>query len=80
MLNKNEATEVMNDIVQRIDGVMEIIRSFEESRPGSIAFTKLEEAIMWLNVMVHHVPQKPVPDCPIDAKKEEVVEGAFCAA
>ena len=76
MLNKNEAANLMNDIVKRIEEIMEIIRGFEESRPGSIAFERLEESIMWLNVLVHNVPQKPILDPQAGAKVPDVIEAA----
>jgi len=39
----------------------------ETSRPGSISFTKLEEAILWLQVMVNQVPLKS-----LDVKEGEL--------
>jgi hypothetical protein len=48
----------LNEIVQNIENVFKIIDRYQNSRPGSIAFTKLEEAILWLQVMVHNIPVK----------------------
>lgn len=59
-------------MVQQVESVLKMIDKFEPSRPGSIAFQKLEEAIMWLNVMTHHIPLK----ADVTETKEEVVDAA----
>lgn len=55
MQDKVEAAKVIEDIVKRIEQVMHVVNLFEDSRPTEKSLTKLEEAIMWMNVMVHHV-------------------------
>lgn len=51
--------EMLGVIINKISEVMGIMDNFQDSRPGSLAFTKLEEAIMWLQVMTHNAPLKP---------------------
>lgn len=48
----------IKEIMGHIENVFKVIDRYETSRPGSIAFTKLEEAILWLQVMVNQVPYK----------------------
>lgn len=57
--------ESLAEIYPHFEKVMNFIETYESSRPGSMAFTKLEEAILWLQVMVNNVSLK---------KKEEVKE------
>lgn len=45
-------------MIQLIQEVMNKMDKFESSRPGSIAFTHLEEAVMWLQVMTNRIPLK----------------------
>lgn len=54
---------VMKDFMKSIDGLMQIVDSYEVSRPGSMVFTKLEEAILWMNVLVTNVPLKNKEVC-----------------
>lgn len=63
---------LMAEMVEKIESVLQMIEKFEHSRPGSIAFTKLEEGIMWLNVMTHHIPLKTE----VSENKEENVAAA----
>ena len=49
---------VIGKVVHHITQVMDIIDLYEPSRPGQLAFTKLEEAIMWSQVMVNNIAQK----------------------
>ena len=54
---KDRAT-VMTAVIQNIESVMRIMDLYEQSRPGSIAYQKLEEAILWLQVMTANVQFK----------------------
>lgn len=56
--------------------LFQIIDRYEPSRPGSLAFTKLEEMILWAQVMVQQVPVKaPVAEVvDPEVKEGEVVE------
>lgn len=62
MLNEETPKELLGSIISKISEVMAIMDNFQDSRPGSLAFTKLEEAIMWLQVMAHNAPLKPKPE------------------
>lgn len=55
-----ERSDVMKDVMKRIEDVMAIVDRYEISRPGSMAFTKLEEAILWIQVLVSNVSLKEV--------------------
>lgn len=61
-MQSSNPSEMLHQIVNKISEVMAIMDAFQDSRPGSIAFTKLEEAIMWLQVMTHNVALKPYVD------------------
>jgi hypothetical protein len=50
--------ELLGEMVKKISEVMDIMDRFENSRPGSLAFTHLEEGLMWLNVMANNVALK----------------------
>jgi hypothetical protein len=58
MKDKELAKDLIEGIISDIENVFTVIRKFEDNRAGAIAFTKLEEAIMWLNVMVNHFEVK----------------------
>jgi hypothetical protein len=60
--------DILSSMIGKISEVMGNMDKFQDSRSGSIAFTKLEEAMMWLQVMVHNVPLKPLMQ---DVKVEE---------
>lgn len=59
MENEMSPKDMLGAIISKISEVMGIMDNFQDSRPGSLAFTKLEEAIMWLQVMAHNAPLKP---------------------
>lgn len=58
----SEKAEIMSDIMKRIEDVMAIIDSFEISRPGLMVFTKLDEAILWSQVLVSKIALKKSHD------------------
>jgi hypothetical protein len=72
MSNKETKAELLQTMIKNISEVMGIMDQFQDSRSGSIAFTKLEEAIMWLQVMVHNVPFKEKNDETIVDATEEI--------
>jgi len=51
--------ELIQHVVQLATGIMDVIDLFEPSRPGSIAFTKIEECIMWMQVLINNIARKP---------------------
>lgn len=59
-------SENLNEFIELMKKAMEIINLYEDSRPGNFAFTKLEEAILWTQVLVGQVPL---------LKKEDAIEG-----
>ena len=73
MLDTQNRSELLNTIVNKISEVMAIMNMFEDSRPGSIAFERLEESIMWLQVMAHNVQLKPE-----EKKDEEIIPTVRC--
>jgi hypothetical protein len=57
-----KASENIKEVMHHIESIFKIIDQYETSRPGSLGFTKLEEAILWLQVMVQQVPLKEKPE------------------
>jgi hypothetical protein len=70
MINDRIPQELLDTMLSRISEIMALMDTFEDSRPGSMAFTKLEEAMMWLQVMAHNIPLKPKN---IDEKEIEFI-------
>lgn len=67
----------VKEIMGLVEKIFQVIDRFETSRPGSIGFTKLEEAVLWLQVMAQQVPLKAVPDAkPADVAPQEPVVGS----
>ncbi|MFA6080721.1 MAG: hypothetical protein WC753_04585 [Candidatus Gracilibacteria bacterium] len=54
----SDAKKVIADTVAHVDSIIEIINTYEPNRHGSIAITRLEEAVMWINAMAHSYPLK----------------------
>jgi hypothetical protein len=50
--------EDIKEIMSHVENIFKVIDKYETSRPGSIGFTKLEEAVLWLQVMIQQVPLK----------------------
>ena len=50
----------LKEIMSLVEQIFQVIDRYETSRPGSLGFTKLEEAVLWLQVMVNQVPLKAV--------------------
>lgn len=72
MSNDAERKELLHKMVNKISEVMGIMDMFQDSRPGSLAFTHLEEGMMWLQVLAHNVPLKEK----VEEKKDEIVDAA----
>jgi hypothetical protein len=53
-IREDTKKEVMAKMVDQINLIMGFIDLYEPNRPGSIAITKLEEAVMWSQVMVNN--------------------------
>jgi hypothetical protein len=58
----NEKVKNISQFIKHVDAAMKVIESYEASRPGSLSFTKLEEAILWAQVMVNQIPLKVVEE------------------
>lgn len=48
------------DFVKGVELAMRVIDKYEASRVSSLTFTKLEEAILWAQVMIGQTKAKPV--------------------
>ncbi len=59
----------VKEAMDYVEKIFQVIDRYEQSRPSSIAFTKLEEAILWLQVMVNQIPLKE--------SEPKVVEGVL---
>ena len=71
MSHEESRKELLQRMVNKVSEVMAIMEMFESSRAGSIAFTHLEEGLMWLQVLAHNVPLKPSN---IEVKEQENVQ------
>jgi hypothetical protein len=69
---KEMKNEILSKVVSLINNVMGYIDLFEPNRPASIAVTKLEEAVMWSQVMIANVALKPETQEKIDSLKKEL--------
>jgi hypothetical protein len=70
MENQN-AKEVLNEIVNKISEAMANLHAFHDSRPGQIALERLEEGLMWSQVVAHNIPLKPLIEASNEEKKDE---------
>lgn len=52
---------------QNVEAAMKVLDRYENSRPGSMAFTKLEEAMLWAQVLVMNVKPKPTEEIAVAA-------------
>lgn len=50
-----DKASVMAEITKKIEDIFKVMDLYEISRPGSIAYQKLEEALLWLQVMTTHI-------------------------
>lgn len=69
MENQNPK-ETLSHIVNKISEAMAFLHCFEDSRPGQIALERLEEGLMWSQVVAHNISLKP-PIETSDEKKDE---------
>lgn len=67
-----KAAENIKEIMEHVENIFKLIDKYEPSRMGSIAFTKLEEAVLWLQVMVQNIPLKEKAE----EKKDELIDAA----
>jgi hypothetical protein len=63
--------ETLNHIVNRISEAMAFLHTFEDSRPGQISLERLEEGLMWAQVVAHNIPLKPFIQPAEEPKKDE---------
>ncbi len=73
MTLQTEQRKIMTEIVQSIDEVIGKINLFVPNRHGSIAITRLEEAVMWTNVMIASYPMveaDKIPDQSVEKNEE----------
>lgn len=78
MLNEKKPRELLDIMVGKVSEIMGIMDMFEDSRPGSLAFTHFEEGMMWLQVLTHNIQLKKREEAKEAqehlTKEEEVVE------
>jgi hypothetical protein len=55
---RKELKENLAEFSQNVEAAMKVLDRYETSRPGSMAFTKLEEAMLWVQVLVMNVKPK----------------------
>ncbi len=53
-----EFAERMKTFTLHVENAMKMVLEHEDSRPGSMVFTKLEEAMLWANVLLSQIPLK----------------------
>lgn len=66
----SDSKEALSQIVNKISEAMAFLHAFHDSRPGQIALERLEEGLMWSQVVAHNIPLKPLIEAS-DEKKDE---------
>lgn len=59
-VQKQKAND-LHEFNRLVEAAMAIVDKYEMAKPGSMAFTKLEEAILWSQVLITHCNLKAVP-------------------
>ena len=72
-----KSSENITEIMGYVENIFKVIERYDASRPGQLGFTKLEEAILWLQVMAQQVPLKEKKD---EVVAENTVEAVIDAA
>ncbi len=54
----DEQMSTLRKVSEHIDAIITLIDQHETSRYGSMAFTKLEECMHWMNSLVGQIPLK----------------------
>lgn len=72
--------EIVSKIIEHVNTVMGFLDLYEPNRPASIAVTKLEEAVMWSQVMVANCKLKEETLAKVAAQKAEPLEGEIITA
>ncbi len=67
---------IMREIVIAVDWIINRINEFVPCRPGSIAITRLEEAVLWANVMLSSSPLKVDELKNEDSEKKDEADNA----
>ena len=52
----NNKENVMKVITKNIENIFKVMDLYDISRPGGIAYQKIEKALLWLQVMTTHIP------------------------
>lgn len=73
---KNASQKLMEAIVKNVDEIIGAINLYVPNRHGSIAITRLEEAAMWINVMINSYQLKADAPQQEDFSEEQVVSAA----
>lgn len=60
--------ENLAEFIKGTEAAMKVIDKYDQSRPSSMCFTKLEEAILWANVMVAQVNLRKEEEKPDENK------------
>jgi hypothetical protein len=58
-----EKSANLSEFAAHVEAAMKVIEKYENSKPSMMAFTKLEEAMLWMQVVILNVKQ-------VDEKKE----------
>lgn len=73
-VNQEAKAKNLAEIMQCVEGIFKVLDRYEPSRPSSLGFTKLEEAVLWFQVMIQQVPLRTEKnDQCEDEKKAEIV-------
>lgn len=80
MLEKREIDDAQKEIIDQavvhVNELIQIVDGFESSRQGSLAVTKLEEFVMWFQMMVTNVPKRTEKVNDIGENKGEIIDAA----
>ena len=66
------ATANLQEVMNHVEAIFKVIDKYETCKPGMLGITKLEEAILWLQVMIQKVPLKSEDPKKVDENKEAI--------
>lgn len=75
MLEKKEVTQEQRDLIDQavilVNQIIMMVDKFENCRQGEKVLTKLEECVMWFQMLVTNIPQKKSEEKVSDKKKKK---------
>lgn len=66
----------LKEAMSHVEAIFEVVHRYELSRPVGRVIDKLEDTILWLQVLVNQVPVKEKKQEEIGQKKDEIADAA----